>query len=82
MMHWTSILPVAAIMGGTVALALPAAGAPPPAVQAATGSMGGCAPPRALALHASYPGEMPGGPPPGPASLPGLDAPLPPIYTS
>jgi Spy/CpxP family protein refolding chaperone len=78
MMHWTSILPAAAILGGTLALCLPAAGAPQLTTQAAAGSMGGCAPPHALALHASFPGEMPGGPPPGSGSLPGLDAPLPP----
>jgi Spy/CpxP family protein refolding chaperone len=78
MMRWTSILPVAAILGGTLTLSLPAAGAPPLAAQALTGSTAGCAPPRALAVRAGFPGEMPGGPPPGPGSLPGLDMPLPP----
>jgi Spy/CpxP family protein refolding chaperone len=80
-MRWTTSLSIAALLGATLTLVLPAAdAAPAPAAPAAerVAMSATCAPPHPLGLRAGLAEEFPGGPPHGPGGMPGLEAPLPP----
>jgi len=76
-MRWTLILSTAALLAGVPALSAQAA--PPPQAAALAGpALPGCGRPHPMGLNASFPGEFPGGPPPGPGGPAGLDMPVPP----
>jgi len=75
-MRWTLILPVAAVIGATCTLAAPAALAAPSLTDVAGPPGGGCGAPHPMGLHASFPMEGHGGPPPG--AMGPMEAPLPP----
>jgi Spy/CpxP family protein refolding chaperone len=76
-MRWIPVLSTALVVVGALATTAEVAGAPPPFEAADTVADRNCGdPPHAFGMRASWPGQPPWGPPPGPGNM--LEGPLPP----